>query len=326
MAGEGGRGRASTRCLAVLGLVGSMLAGGPAVADTGPTWLYTARPGDTIWNLSRRYLRNWHRWPELQAVNGVAEPRRIPPGSILRFPVAWLRTEPATARVVAFAPPAQVRHARGDVWEMLAIDQPLEEGAAVAAGPAGSVTLELVDATRVLLPGETRIVLERLRRYAGTPLGDTHLRLVEGRLVPNDVAEGSQLSILSPPGTTSVRGTSFRVAMEQNATRLQTETLRGSVAVAGSGRRVSVAAGFGTTTTSGQAPRSPVPLLPPPDARRVPERVERVPFVLDLAPLAGAVQYRLVVGHDDAFSTLAADVVGASPLLRVPVLPDGSYA
>ncbi|MCV4784501.1 FecR family protein, partial [Escherichia coli] len=88
-----------------------------------------------------------------------------------------------------------------------------------------------------------------------TPLTDSRLRLEAGRLVPSGVAQGSRLTIESPPGTTSVRGTSFRVGLQDEAVRLGAETLEGAVAVAGAGRRVDVPAGFGTTATRGAPPR-----------------------------------------------------------------------
>ena len=40
-------------------------------------------------------------WEELQNHNAIANPYRLPPGQVLRFPIAWLRVEPAPARVVA---------------------------------------------------------------------------------------------------------------------------------------------------------------------------------------------------------------------------------
>jgi hypothetical protein len=323
--GEPGQSLARRRgCGAVALAVAFLLATPPAGAQTGSDWLYAARPGDTNWDLSHRYLRDWRRWPELQALNNIADPTRIPPGRIIRVPVAWLRAAPAGARAVAVEPPAEVRHPRQTAWQPLAVGQALSEGAEIATGPEGSATLQLADSSQVLIPSETRVVLDQLLRFESTPLADSRLRLERGRLVPTEVPAGSRLSIVSPPATTSVRGTDFRTALEDNATRLDAEVLRGSVAVAGAGRQQPVAAGYGVTTRVGQPPQPPRPLLRPPDVGSVPQRSERVPFTVAVVPLAGAVRYRFQVSQDD-FQTLLVDVLADGPSLRVPAVPDGRY-
>lgn len=301
-----------------------MLVAGPALAQTGPAWLYTARPGDTVWDLSRRYLNDWRRWPELQALNRLADPQRVPPGRILRFPVAWLLATPATVLPVAVGPPAEVRRAGETAWRPLTADQPLDEGSVVATGPGGSVTLSFADGARLLMAGETRLVLDRLRSFAGTPLADSRLRVESGRVVPDAVRPGSRLTVETPPATTSVRGTSFRLALEEGGARLDTEVLVGTVAAEAAGRTRAVNAGFGTTTRRGQAPQPPVRLLPAPDVSSVPSLTERVPFTVTVGPVAGAVGYRFEVG-DRSFSILLADVLTPGPVFRVPAVPDGQY-
>ena len=64
-------------------------------------WLYTVRPGDNIWNIATDYLANMNHWPKLQALNGIADPERLPPGTKLRIPIAWLKTRPTVARIVS---------------------------------------------------------------------------------------------------------------------------------------------------------------------------------------------------------------------------------
>lgn len=301
-----------------------LLFAAPASGQTEPTWLYTARPGDTIWSLGRRYLSDWRRWPELQRLNRIPDPQRVPPGRILSFPVAWLLSSPATVVPVAVGPPAEVRLAGQSAWRPLLANQPLAEGSTVATGAGGSITLGFVDGTRLLVAGQTRLLLERLRSFVGTPLADSRLRLESGRIVPEAVPAGSRLTVDAPPGTTSVRGTTFRLALEEGGARLDAEVLSGSVEAAAAGRRQSVDAGFGTITRRGGAPSPPLRLLPAPDVTSVPERAERVPFTVTVGPVAGAVGYRFEVG-DPAFVTLLADVLTTGPVFNVPAVPDGSY-
>ena len=307
--------------LAVLAL---SILGTPALAQAPPAWLYSARPGDTIWDLSRAYLADWRRWPELQALNRVRVPERIPPGQILRIPLAWLRPVHAEAVPVAVEAPAQVRQG-GGAWGPLAQGTALTEGDAIATGPEGSVTLRLADGSRVLIPGGTTVVMERLLRFEGTPLADSRFRLERGRLEQADVTVGSRFEVASPPATTSVRGTAFRQALSDDGGQASTEVLTGSVGVTAERRTVSVPAGFGTVAGLDTPPAAPVPLLPPPDTSPTPDLLERLPPTLAVAAQAGAVRYRFVIAPDSTFATLLADEVRDGPTFRVPDLADGAY-
>lgn len=77
--------------------LGLLLAGVPGRAQD---WTYRIRPGDTVWDLSGKYLRRDIPWQKLQAHNRIADPYRIPPGTLIRLPVAWLKVQPAKATVV----------------------------------------------------------------------------------------------------------------------------------------------------------------------------------------------------------------------------------
>lgn len=95
-------------------LVGLSLGCVPAAEGRAEEWLYRARAGDTIWDLARRCLRDPKDWPRLQALNRIDEPRRLPGGTVLRFPVDWLRLDEVSARVTALHGDVAVEHAAGD--------------------------------------------------------------------------------------------------------------------------------------------------------------------------------------------------------------------
>jgi hypothetical protein len=194
-------------------------------------------------------------------------------------------------------------------------------------GPlAQGTALRLSDGSRVLIPGGTTVVVERLLRFEGTPLADSCFRLERGRLEQADVTAGSRFEIASPPATTSVRGTAFRQALSEDGGQASTEVLAGSVGVTAKWRTVAVPAGFGTVAGLDTPPAAPVPLLPPPDTSPAPDLQERLPATLAVAPQAGAVRYRFVLAPDPGFATLLADEVQDGPAFRVPDLPDGAYA
>jgi len=82
--------------------------GGASAADQGrgavpPPDTYTIRPGDTLWDLSGRFLNNPWYWPKVWSYNpDLVNPHWIEPGSVLRF---YPTAEEAPSRVGPAATP-----------------------------------------------------------------------------------------------------------------------------------------------------------------------------------------------------------------------------
>ena len=85
--------------IALLALVGGWA--GTGAAAHAEDWVYAVRPGDNLWSLTQRHLKHLGYVSRLQAVNQVADPYRLPPGTRLRIPLVWARRRPGIARVVS---------------------------------------------------------------------------------------------------------------------------------------------------------------------------------------------------------------------------------
>lgn len=93
-----------------------------------PPDTYTVRPGDTLWDLSGRFLNNPWYWPKVWSFNpDITNPHWIDPGQLLRF---YPSAEEAPARV-----------------------EPVEEEAPVAEGPR-----ELEDFSKGELTGPSELL------------------------------------------------------------------------------------------------------------------------------------------------------------------------
>ncbi len=63
-------------------------------------WNYTTRPGDTLWDISKKYLKNPNDWNKLQKHNAIDIAKRLSPGTRLRIPIEWLKDIVSPAIVV----------------------------------------------------------------------------------------------------------------------------------------------------------------------------------------------------------------------------------
>jgi hypothetical protein len=294
-----------------------------SVLAADPDYRYATRSGDTLIGIAKDMLLNPHNWPKLQKLNGIANPYRILPGTVLRIPVALMRREPASARVTATSGDV---HADG---KPLAVGNTLERGAEVATGTQSFATIELIDGSRLVLQPDSRIKIEESSRYRHTDLPDTRLRLDAGRIesiVTKTSAPRPQYRIDTPTATIGVRGTRFRVGADDTSGASRTEVTDGTVGVqGGKGEAAPVGAGFGVVAEADGKVTAPVALLPPPNLTGLPKLQERTIVRFSFPPLAGAQSYRFQVGADAEMRKVLAETVAPKPEAKFADLPDGTY-
>lgn len=306
-----------------LGLVMLLLASWSVHAQE---WVYRVRPGDTLWDVTGAYLKPSIPWQRLQEHNRIANPYQLPPGSTLRIPLQWLDRQPANARVIALHGDATARSATGR-------DAPVSPGMSLASGvrlktsPDASLSLQFADGSRLLLLGDSELLLDRLTRFGRTGMADTRLRLQRGR-IGNDVRRlhgpAANFVVDTPTASSAVRGTKFRV--EAGDAHSQTEVLEGRVAVnAPRQRGALLRPGFGAVVAAGQSAVSPIRLLPPPDLSRIPALSRTARPELAWPDVEGARQYRVQVSARRAFDSLRVDAETDAPRYTLPALEAGAY-
>ena len=296
-----------------------------AVAQTAileGEFIYHTQARDTLIGLSRRLLQQPRRWRDLQVRNHVAVARRMPIGTAIRIPYSWLRMTPETASVAGVA---------GSVVQAgnpLAAGEVLSQGSLIETGADGSVTLDLADGSVITLQKSSALQLDEMQRVDGAGAAhDIRLKLQSGRLesVVKPHGDVGRFEIVTPVAVSAVRGTHFRTSFSDDSARATTETLQGSVAVAGATAAVSVPAGFGTLVDHAAAPLPPVTLLPPPDLSALPTSYSLPLLNISWPAVAGASAYRLQVASDPDFHTIARDLRSPQPSAGVPAPPDGNY-
>lgn len=291
-------------------------------------WIYTVRPGDTLWDLSEFYLLDVSYWKRAQELNGVQDPAHMPPGLRLRFPVSWLRVQPLPATITAVAGQAQVISPGAGGAAAAAAGALVYSGDEIVTGPGGSVVLGFADGADLTIASDSRVVLDKISIFQGAAIADTRLRLRQGRArgkTSDAHAPGARYEISTPFALSAVRGTELRVGLQEDSPGSRTEVLAGRADASSANVSVSIPAGFGTVVGAGAQPLPPRRLLPPPDLSGIPPVLDRVPIRFSIPSVAGAAAYRMEVAADATFQPLSFEGVSATTSLRGPDSPDGIY-
>lgn len=293
----------------------------PALAQDDPPVIYRVKAGDTLSSLARAYLRPQAKLRELQRLNQVRNPRRLPVGKALKLPREWLRYRPVELRVAAFSGPVRIAGRAPQVG------MELSEGEVVTTARNGFVSLSASTGARFSLPSNSRVRLVRARQYLLGDIVDVDFAVESGRGEVNSprLKEQDRLRLRTPVATTAVRGTVYRVAHDEATGRSITEVIEGSVAVAAGAEERATEAGFGVASTQAGI-GAPEALLPPVefvDPGKV-QTDETLTFAL--VPQAGARFYRVQIARDAGFVDTLAEIVTAQPLAALDALEDGRYS
>lgn len=291
----------------------------------GSDWIYTVRPGDTIWDLSQHYLNDPNKWPEVQRRNNVTEAQAMQPGTQLSIPVEWLKHQPKPARIIESH--GEVTLVRGGKTQAATPAATVYSGDTVRSGPDGSATIEFADGSRLLLQTNSEVVMDSLGSFDATGMADTSVRLKRGR-VDNKVAPQkpeSRYRIITPAAVAAVRGTEFRVGADNGGDLMRNEVLEGRIAVSGAGVTREVPVGYGTIAESGKPPAEPQPLPAAPDLSSLSKRGAENGITFRWPAVTSAARYRAQLARDERFTSLLKDEVIPSNELTWSALPPADY-
>ena len=292
-------------------------------------WMYTTRPGDNLWDLSKKYLASMSYWRKLQALNNIENPREMPPGTQLRFPIAWLKVQPVSVRVLEVSGTVVVVSGGSGLTRELSAGSFLYVDDEVRTEGNSSVVLSFADGSQLLLQSDSQLRLDMIRAYGDTGMVDSRVRLNHGRvdtqIVPTKGPEG-RFEVHTPSALSAVRGTAFRMSSDLSKQTSMTEVIIGRVDVSAEGQTQVVPAGFGTVIKAGEPPLAPKPLLPPPDLSDLSKVFHQQPVEFQWPELKGALGYRVQLAPNDQFMSLLKEVSLTTHQFVMNDLLNGHYA
>ncbi|KKN36960.1 hypothetical protein LCGC14_0768230, partial [marine sediment metagenome] len=75
-------------------------------------WIYTVVEGDNLWNLSEKHLDKVTRFEQLRKLNGIENPKHLQPGTRVRVPLEWIRSNPVAAKIISITGTAKLQRAK----------------------------------------------------------------------------------------------------------------------------------------------------------------------------------------------------------------------
>ena len=322
--------QAITPTTAALLVVFALLCSAPAVGKTvesGDEWRYTVTQGDTLIALVERLMKPSTDWREVQRLNRLPNPKRMVPGTVVRIPVAWLRSDAAVATVSLAQGAVSVRR---DAARLSATPPGTElmPGDRIETGPQSTLAMTFIDGSRMTITPDSKVLIESLLVYGKTGITETRLKIEEGGVdsqVKPMTSPSSRYVITTPVFNLGVRGTDFRARFDPTTQFAFSEVLEGRVIAGGKASQVPIGGGFGTLALINTEPKPPVKLPDAPLLKGLPDKVDQIPLSLPWEPEAGAKSYRAKVFPQEALDRQLLEAVFTQPVARWPDLPDGAY-
>ncbi len=271
-------------------------------------------PGDTLWDISEYYYGTPDVWPTLQQVNAITDPFKLQPDTLVELS--------------AFDPfPLSVLYHSGDAWlveesseSLLMSGDLIEVGSVIQTGPGSSLTVQMRDGARAVVPSNSRIVLKREGERGIT------FQLEQGEVesyVPKNRMRRRAYNIETNAGVLGVRGTHFRASYADET--LLTSVYEGNVAAQHrvNTAEASIDQGEGARV-DGTGGIQVVALLPPPENVTISSLPNEAIQVDISSPMQGQA-FRGQIASDPNFLTIMRDQRSQSSQIQFAPLSPGFY-
>ncbi len=299
-------------------------------------FLYKPTPNDSLWSITERHLTDMRYWPELQKINQLDNPNHLTPDTVIKIPRDWFRVRDASAALVAVRGEVEITHPDGTqqiVEGSQLADEPLllVESSEVATAENSMATLEFADGSQLLLQSESRLKIEGLATLGDGSINEMELYLDKGRIeneIPKSIITNTNYNVITNRGTSSVRGTSFRVNVDDEEQAIF-EVLDGGVNVAShvhDGAALDLDAGKAALVKDADTPLAPIPLLDPPHFTTLPTLIEDIPIKIEVEEREGVYGYHtLIVPFGGNIKEPISSQVSQGATILGDAIEDGHY-
>jgi hypothetical protein len=287
---------------------------------------FTAAKGDYLINICKKYLDSENRWQEVARINRLKDPRKLQPGMKIAIPIAYLKGTPLEGKVTFVQGDAKAQPGGQESWVSLKLGDMVAQKSNLKTGTESALEITFEDGSSFFLRSDTQMGILKAQRVLSSQLV-RDLYLGTGRVlttVKEATGEAPRFKVRTPSAIASVRGTEFRVAVDE-AQKTYTEVMKSLVTVDAARASVDLAQGEGTVVKKGEPPLPPRKLLPPPAPADLRDIFNSAP-VIRFSAVEGAEAYRIMAAKDKEGKQLLRDkIIKSGDKITLTGLADGSY-
>ncbi|MBI5239743.1 MAG: LysM peptidoglycan-binding domain-containing protein [Elusimicrobia bacterium] len=235
-----------------------LLWGASAAAQKAETVKFqevTVKPGDTLWSISQRVLKDPEQWSEIVRYNKLpsSDPTVALPGMTLRVPVALIKEELRAATLVEKRNEVRFRRKEQADWRDAAVRMPLYRDDGLQTLRNSQAQVRFDNGELLSLDQNSMAILRPKNR------GDADLDLQRGQIA----TARSRVVTRSARIVPQTPETQYTATVSEDMTT-RVAVVAGRAEVEGAGRKVMVKEGFQTDVAIDQAPAPPeeIPDLP----------------------------------------------------------------
>ena len=237
------------RLIAALMLLAASVSSRAAAAldDESAFQLVVVKPGDTMWAIANKYLKDPARWDEILKHNRLLtkDPTVALPGMTLRVPVRLIKAQLRAAYLVYAINRVRFRRKETADWKPGKLEMELFQGDAVRTLDESKARVKLLNRELLSLEPNSMAVIKPLGR-------DGDLDLKAGSVF----AARARVVTASASVTPRTRDTRYAATVEADLTT-RVDVYRGVAGVEAQGSTVEVPAGMSTRVQPGLAPEVP---------------------------------------------------------------------
>ncbi len=283
--------------------------------------------GDKLIHICRKYLEKPGRWQEVARYNRMKNPDLIFPGDRVKIPVKLMAGVPVDGKITFIHGEVKVRKNEKAEWTTPNVGDPVSQGSRVTTGKASSAEITFADRNSIFLKPNTSLGITKSEKR-GPSYSVGNFYLATGRAITRlkkATGSDSRINIDTPSAIASVRGTEFRVSVDDEAS-MRTEVLTGTVNVKAGESTVRLGEGEGTYVKKGTGPVTARKLLSAPKVVDLKPLYKELPlgFAFEAAP--GLAAYRGLLAKDsDGRNVVDESVAVQGKPLEFVNVPDGTY-
>ncbi len=211
----------------------------------------TVNPGDTMWSIANKYLKDPQKWPEIVKVNNLptADPTIALPGTRIKIPASLIKEEYRTAQLVTMIPEVRYKRKEDADFQSATLDMTLRYEDSLRTMKGAQARVKFPSKEIVQINENSYVVLKP----------EKILQQVE--LLQGDV-RASRAKVIMPGGTVvnpKSPGSEYHAKVREDESEV-VFVYKGQVNVTAKGKTVVVKEGFGTQVPKSAPPIEPLPL------------------------------------------------------------------